>query len=62
MSRITRVDIPTRGSALATFRAIRKWAEAIAASRGETLDEAWYRDGPEDRPELYSTNDQLENR
>jgi hypothetical protein len=53
MSRITRVDIPTGGSALAAFRAIRKWAEAVAASRGETLDPAWYKDGPEDLPELY---------
>ena len=60
--RITRVDIPTRGSALATFRAIRRWAEAVAASRGETLDEGWYKDGPEDRPELYSTDAQTGNR
>ncbi len=48
-----RFYILTNGSALATFRAIRKWAEKVAASKGNTLAPEWYKDGPEDRPELY---------
>ena len=35
------------------FRALRAWIEQHAAANGQTLDPAWYRDGPEDRPNLY---------
>jgi hypothetical protein len=35
------------------FRAIRAWVEQHAAKEGKTLDPAWYRDSPEERPELY---------
>ncbi len=53
-----RFYIPTQGSALATFRAIRRWAEKVAASQGKTLDPEWYKDGPEDRPALYKARTQ----
>jgi len=53
MSEQERFFIPTGGSAINAFRAIRAWAERHCAARGETLDPAWYRDGPEDMPELY---------
>jgi hypothetical protein len=43
---------------LATFRAIRRWAEKVAASQGKTLDPEWYKDGPEDRPALYKARTQ----
>jgi hypothetical protein len=35
------------------FRAFRAWFERHAARQGQTLDPAWYRDGPEDLPDLY---------
>jgi hypothetical protein len=35
------------------FRAIRAWIEQHAAKEGRTLSPAWYRDSPEERPELY---------
>ena len=35
------------------FRAYRTWIEKHAAAEGKTLDPAWYRDSPEERPELY---------
>ena len=35
------------------FRAMRAWIEQHAAKEGKTLDPAWYRDSPEERPELY---------
>jgi hypothetical protein len=50
---IERVDIPCGGSALAAFRALRVWAEQVAASQGKTLDPARYKDGPEDCPGLH---------
>ena len=52
-SNIQRVDIPTKGSKLQAFRAFRRWAEKVASERGETLDPEWYKDSPEDAPELY---------
>jgi len=48
-----RVDIPTEGTLLGAFRAFRAFAEKLAASKGHTLDPAWYLDGPDDRPGLY---------
>jgi len=35
------------------LRAIRAWIEKHAAKEGKTLDPAWYRDSPEERPQLY---------
>jgi|688.fasta_scaffold1200202_2 hypothetical protein len=35
------------------FRAMRSWIEQQAAKEGKTLDPAWYRDSPEEAPELY---------
>jgi len=35
------------------FRALRAWIEQHAAANGQTLDPAWYRDGPGERPNLY---------
>ena len=35
------------------FRALRAWIEQHAVKEAETLDPAWYRDSPEERPELY---------
>ena len=35
------------------FRVLRAWFEQHAAAHGEALDPAWYRDSPEERPELY---------
>lgn len=35
------------------FRAMRAWFEQHAAKQGKTLSPAWYRDSPEERPELY---------
>ncbi len=52
---IDRVYIKCGGNLLETFRAFRAWAEKVAAERGETLDPGWYRDGPEDMPELYDS-------
>ena len=57
--KVERVYIPTGGSKLATFRAVRAWLEKIAAADGKKLPECWYKDGPEDQPDLYSTDDQL---
>ena len=53
MSGEERFFVPTGGSALAAYRAFRAWAEGQAAARGRRLDPSWYRDGPEDLPELY---------
>jgi hypothetical protein len=35
------------------FRALRAWIEQHVAKEGKTLDPAWYRDSPQERPELY---------
>lgn len=35
------------------FRAMRAWIEQHAAKEGKTLDPAWYRDSPEEAPQLY---------
>lgn len=35
------------------FRAMRAWIEQHAAKEAKTLDPAWYRDSPEERPQLY---------
>jgi hypothetical protein len=32
---------------------MRAWIEQHAAKEGKTLDPEWYRDSPEERPELY---------
>lgn len=53
MSDTERFFLPTRGSALSAYRAFRAWAEEHCEARGEKLDPSWYRDGPEDIPELY---------
>ena len=48
-----RFYVPTHGSALATFRAVRAWIETRMKAEGKTLPDFWYADGPEDMPELY---------
>ena len=48
-----RFYVPTPGSALATFRAVRAWIETRMKAEGKTLPDFWYADGPEDMPELY---------
>lgn len=35
------------------FRALRAWIEQHAAREGKTLDPAWFRDSPQERPGLY---------
>lgn len=40
-------------SRIELFRAFRAWFELHAAQQGQKLDPAWYRDGPEDMPDLY---------
>ena len=50
---VTRVDVPTGGSKLEAFRAMRAWAEQMAKKQGKTLEPGWYADGPEDSPGLY---------
>lgn len=34
------------------LRPLRAWIEQHAAREGKTLDTAWYRDSPQERPEL----------
>ena len=53
--KVERVDLATGGSKLAAFRAFRSWAEALAKREGQTMSPSWYKDGPEDCPELYET-------
>ena len=48
-----RVCIPGDLPLVDIFRAFRSWVEKHAAAEGKTLDPAWYRDSPEERPELY---------
>jgi hypothetical protein len=48
-----RIYIPGDRRLIDIFRTFRNWVEQHAAANGETLDPAWYQDGPEDRPELY---------
>ncbi len=53
-----RFYVPTQGSALATFRAVRAWIEPRVEAEGKTLSDFWYADGPEDLPELYEDHNQ----
>ncbi len=53
-----RFYVPTHGSALATFRAVRAWIEPRVEAEGKTLSDFWYADGPEDLPELYEDHNQ----
>jgi hypothetical protein len=48
-----RIFVPGNARVIDGFRALRAWFEQHAAARGQTLDPAWYRDTPEERPELY---------
>ncbi len=48
-----RFFLPTEGSLLGAFRAIREFIAAKARAEGRELDPAWYEDEPEDRPGLY---------
>lgn len=54
-----RFYVPTGPTIIETYRAFRTVMERMAASRGEALDPACYRDSPGDRPELYSDQPQL---
>jgi len=49
-----RIDIPTGGTLIGAFRAFRDMIEASEKAKGRELDPEWYKDGPEDMPELYS--------
>lgn len=48
-----RIDIPTGGSLLEAFRALREFLAEQARANGRELDPGWYDDGPESRPGLY---------
>lgn len=49
-----RFDIPTTGKTkLEIYRAMRSFFEKKAQENGKELDPSWYKDGPEDMPELY---------
>ena len=48
-----RFFLPTEGSLLGAFRAIREFIAERARAEGRELDPAWYEDDPEDRPGLY---------
>ena len=48
-----RIYIPGDTHTVDILRALRAWIEQHVAKEGKTLDPAWYRDGPEDRPERY---------
>ena len=48
-----RFFLPTEGSLLGAFRAIREFIAEKARAEGRELDPAWYEDDPEDRPGLY---------
>lgn len=48
-----RFDLPTGGSLIEAFRALREFFAAELRAKGRELDPAWYRDGPEDMPDLY---------
>lgn len=53
MSEVERFFIPTKATAIGTFRAFRSYVARLAAAKGEKLDPEWYADGPEQCPELY---------
>jgi hypothetical protein len=54
---IKRFDIPTSGrSPLEMYRAMRAFFEKVAESRGRKLDPAWYDDGPDKMPWLYTNS------
>ena len=53
MTASDRIYIPGDTRVIDGFRALRAWIEQHAAANGQTLDPAWYRDGPEERPNLY---------
>lgn len=48
-----RIYVPGGVPLIDMFRAMRGWIEQQATAQGKTLDPAWYRDSPEERPELY---------
>jgi hypothetical protein len=48
-----RFDLPTDGSLIGAFRALREFIAAEARAKGRELDPAWYLDGPEHMPDLY---------
>ena len=54
MDKPVKVDLATQGSKLEAFRAFRKWAEVMAERQGQTMDPSWYKDSPEECPELYN--------
>lgn len=48
-----RIYVSGNARVIDVFRVLRAWFEQHAAARGESLAPAWYRDSPEERPELY---------
>ena len=54
MSDIQRFDVPTKDTIIEGFRAFRSYLEKSFEAKGEKLDPAWYNDGPEAAPHLYS--------
>lgn len=54
-----RFYIPTGPKLIDGFRAFRRYLEKVAAARGETLDPEWYRDSPEEAPQLYKDQPEL---
>ncbi len=47
---VERFDVPSKTTALETYRAFRKYLEA---SVGHPLSKGWYEDGPDQKPYLY---------
>ncbi len=53
MTETERFYVRSRPTIIEGFRALRAAIEKIVEARGETLDPAWYDDGPEHCPHLY---------
>ena len=53
MTNDERFYTPAGPTIIDTYRAFRAALERLVAKKGETLDESWYRDSPEDNPILY---------
>lgn len=54
-----RFDIPSKATLIELSRAFREYCERVAASKGRTLDPAWYADSPEQAPHLYKDQPHL---
>lgn len=59
MSEVQRFFIPTKPTLIESFRAFREYLEKALASKGEKLDPEWYRDSPDEAPELYKDQPHL---